>query len=1025
MEQKSTFQLAKLWFWLCLAAWLSTGRVLANVGAPSDVEIRVTGKITDQAGEGLIGATVKVKGTTNGALSDFDGNYSITVNDGSAVLVFSYTGFSSKEETVGTRTTIDVVLSEGVNLEQVVVVGYGTQRKVDLTGAVGSVTSKDLDAKPVTSTDQILAGRISGVHIANRSGSPGSPIEVRIRGIGTAGTNQPLWVIDGVPIVTSTSVTVNTSSATEGNPLAAINPNDIESIDVLKDASASAIYGARANNGVILVTTKRGKEGKPQLVYDGFTGVQSVPTSRRLEMLNTAEYIKLQGELGKDMSAFSGNGDVDWQNQIFRSAPINSHNLSLSGGTTNATYSIGAGYLNQEGVELAQDFKRYSLRAASELKAGQYFKFGESLILSTSDRHVQSEDAALAAFNAAKNAPFFQAFDTRGAYNPSNATTAGAGRAVNYAWLLDFDAQETRVKHKKALASLFGEFEPVKNLKYRANLGYDYNVVEGFYFEEALDYSGGTNPQQSLVVQERPLETTITLGHTLSYALSSGKHNLNALVGYEQTDYRFERIRVQGTGLKYPGIKLAATANTISSGANADQWAIRGILGRINYTLADKYLLTVNARQDESSRFAKGNRKGFFPSFSLGWRAGEEDFLKNADVFSNLKLRFSWGETGNQFTGTNFAYLPSLGSYIYYVSGNAIKAAAAPEYFSNPDIRWETSTQTDFGIDFGLMDDRLVGTIDYFNKKTSDLLLQAPVPLSTGFFGLVDVNAGEMKNSGVELDLQYRNRKGAFTYGIAANATFVNNEILALPSGVDYISNGDGNKRISVGESLGYFYGYQTDGLYQTDAEVPTGEGFVGAKAGDVKFVDLDGDGKLTDKDRTNLGGAIPTRYYGATFTAGYKGFDVSLFLQGVGGHYIYNDARRQLESMNTTENQLATVANRWTSSNAGSDIPRAGNNHDNNRFSDRWVEKGNFMRIRNLQIGYNLPTRFAKGTISGARVFLAFQNLATFTKYSGYDPEVTRPIGFTNGENQLINGIDSGGTPQPLVTQVGWQVRF
>ncbi|MCC7246646.1 MAG: TonB-dependent receptor [Saprospiraceae bacterium] len=998
---------------------------MATINAPNSAEMRVSGKVTDQAGEGLYGVTVKVKGTTSGTVTDLDGNYAVSVNDGSAVLVFSFTGYSSKEETVGSRSVIDVVLSEGISLDQVVVVGYGTQRKVDLTGAVGSVTSKDLEAKPVTSTDQILAGRISGVHIANRSGNPGSPIEVRIRGIGTAGTNQPLWVIDGVPIVTSTSVTVNTSSSTEGNPLSAINPNDIESIDVLKDASASAIYGARANNGVILVTTKRGKEGKPQLVYDGFSGIQSVPESRRFDMLNTADYIKLQNELGKDLSSFSGKGDVDWQDQIFRKASINSHNLGISGGTANATYSIGAGYLNQKGVELAQDFNRYSLRAASDLKAGQYFKFGESLILSTSDRHVQSEDAALAAFNAAKNAPYFQPFDARGEYNPANATTAGAGRAVNYAWLLDFDAQETRVKHKKALASVYGEFEPIKNLKYRANLGYDYNIVEGFYFEEALDYSGGSTPQQSLVVQERPLETTFSLGHTLSYAINTGNHNLTALVGYEQTDYRFERIRVQGTGLKYPGIKLAATANTVSSGANADQWAIRGILGRINYTFADKYLLTVNARQDESSRFAEGNRKGFFPSFSLGWRAGEEQFLRNADLFSNLKFRLSWGETGNQFTGTNFAYLPSLGSYIYYASGNAIKAAAAPEFLANPNVRWETATQTDFGVDFGLMDDHLVGTIDYFNKKTSDLLLQAPVPLSTGFFGLVDVNAGEMKNSGVELDLQYRNRKGNFSYGIAMNATFVNNEILSLPTGVDYISNGDGNKRISVGESLGYFYGFKTDGLYQSDSEVPTGEGFAGAEAGDVKFVDVNGDGKLNDMDRTNLGGAIPTRYYGATFSAGFKGFDVSVFLQGVGGHNIYNDARRQLEGMNTAENQLATVNNRWTSSNTNTDIPRAGNNHDNNRFSDRWIEKGDFMRIRNLQIGYNLPAKFAKNTIAGARVYVAVQNLATFTKYTGYDPEVTRPIGFTNGENQLINGIDSGGTPQPLVVQFGWQVRL
>jgi TonB-linked SusC/RagA family outer membrane protein len=1000
-------------------ALLCTGSVFAQQ--------RVTGKVTGDDGGGLIGATVLVKGTSTGAVTDVDGNYAVSVKDGAAVLVFSYTGYATKEETVGTRSTIDVQLAAGVDLSQVVVVGYGTQRKVDLTGAVGSVTSKDFESKPVTSADQILGGRISGIHMANRSGNPGSPVEVRIRGVGTAGNNQPLWVIDGVPIVLSSSVTVNTSSASEGNPLAAINPNDIESIDVLKDASASAIYGARANNGVILVTTKRGKEGKATLSYDGFYGIQSVPKNRRLEVLNSADFTKLQSELGRDVSAFTRSGDVDWQSQVFRKAPMNSHNLSIGGGNSNATYSISAGYLGQDGTELAQDYKRYSLRAASELKAGKYLKFGESVILSTSLRHVQSEDGALGAFNSAKNAPYFQPYDANGGYNPSNDANRGVGiRAINYAWLLDRNAQETKVNHKKALASLFGEFEPIRNLKYRATLGYDYNIIEGYYYEGALDYSGGTTPQQSLLVQERPLESTLSLGHTLSYSINSGKHNVLALVGYEQTDYHFERLRVQGTGLTYPGIYLAPIAGTVSAGANADQWAIRGILGRLNYSYADKYLLTVNVRQDESSRFAKGNRKGFFPSFSTGWRLGEEEFIKKIDAISSLKLRFSWGETGNQFTGTNFAYIPSLGSYIYYAAGNAIKAAAAPEFLANPNIRWETATQTDFGIDFGLWNDKLVGTIDYFNKKTKDLLLQAPVPLSTGFFGLVDINAGELQNKGLELELLHRNRIGNWRYSIGGNISFIKNEFKSLPDGVDYITNGDGNKRIEVGESLGYFYGFKTDGLYQTDAEVPTGAGFAGAKAGDVKFVDLDGDGKLTDDDRTKIGKAIPGRYYGASFDLGYKNFDLSIFLQGVGDFQIYNDARRQLESMNTGENQSVSVLNRWSTSNTNTDIPRAGNNHDNNRFSDRWVEDGDFLRIKNLQLGYRLPIEHVtKGAISSARVFVGVQNLATFTKYKGYDPEVTRPIGFTNGENQLLNGIDSGGTPQPLIVQFGWQFKF
>lgn len=1016
MRLKSNFKFVGLLF----AVLLFSGQLLAQT---------ISGKVTSaETGEPLIGASIVVKGTSNGTVSNLDGSYSINVPEDATALIFSYTGYTSQDVDITGRNTIDVQLAESVSaLREVVVVGYGTQRKVDVTGAVGSVTAEDLENKPATSTDQILAGRISGVHIANRSGNPGAPVEVRIRGVGTAGSNQPLWVIDGVPIVVSNNVTVNTSSATESNPLAAINPNDIESIDVLKDASASAIYGARASNGVILVTTKRGKEGKTTVTYDGYTGIQTVPNSSRYEVLNTNEYIALQQELGRDLSAFANSDNVDWQDEVFRDASINSHNLSVSGGSKAGTYSIGAGYFGQEGTELAQDFTRYNIRATSELQAGKYFRFGESVLASTSTRHVQSEDFAQAAFQSAKNAPYFQPFDGNGNYNPSNDDNRGVGvRAVNYLWGTDFDAQETEVVHKKLLASLFGEFEPIKNLKYRASLGYDYNVVEGFYFEEAIDYSGGNTPQNSLVVQERPLESTLSLANTLTYTFAVGDHNVTALVGYEQTDYNFERLRVQGSGLSFPGIKLAPIAGTVSAGANADQWAIRGLLGRLNYSYANKYLLTVNVRRDESSRFGEDNRTGFFPSFSLGWKLKEESFLRDNDLFSSLKLRFSWGETGNQFTGNNFAYISSLGSFIFYAAGNTVVAGAAPEFLANPNLRWETTVQTNFGIDFGFAENKILGTIDFFNKRTEDLLMQRPVPLSTGFFALADVNAGELENTGVEFDILYRNRAGKWRYSIGVNATLVSNKFTALPEGVEFISNGDGNKRISVGESLGYFYGFKTDGIYQSNDEVPTGEGFAGAGAGDVKFVDLNNDGKLTDDDRTKIGEAIPTRYYGINLGAGYGDLDISIFMQGVGGHQIYNAARRDLESMTTSDNQSVTVLDRWTPSNPSNSMPRAGNNNNNNRFSDRWIEDGDYLRIRNVTIGYKLPiSNLTRGVIASSRVYVSVQNLATFTKYTGYDPEVTRPIGFTNGENQLLNGIDSGGTPQPRVWQFGWQLQF
>jgi TonB-dependent starch-binding outer membrane protein SusC len=992
---------------------------------------RISGKIIDDSGSPLSGVSVLQKGTNNGTSSDTSGVYSISVSGSDAVLVFSYVDMIAQEIKTGNSTLLNVQMRPDPKskLGEVVVVGYGTQRKVDVTGAVGSVTKKDFANKPFTSPDQILAGRVSGVHIANRSGDPAAPVEVRIRGVGTAGNNQPLWVIDGVPIVLTSNVTVNTSSTTESNPLAGINPSDIESIDVLKDASATAIYGARAGNGVIMVTTKRGKEGRTALSYDGYAGTQTVPAKSKLDLLDPQQYIALQNELGRNLSAFTGP-NVDWQDLVFKRGIMTSHNLSVTGGTQNASFSIGGGYLKQQGIELAQGFERYSAKATSDFKVGKRLKFGESILVSHTNRQVQSEDGANGAFGSAHNAPYFQPYTSTGAYNPSNDANRGVGvKAINYVWLLDENAQETRIKNNKIIGNVYGEVEIIKNLKYKATAGLDYNIVNGTYYEAALDYSGGTTPQQSLFVQERPLESTISLGNTLSYNKEIGKHKVNALAGYEQTDYRFERIRVQGTGLTNPSLNLSGGATALSSSKSADQWAIRGVLGRINYSYDDRYLLTFNIRRDESSRFSKDNRSGVFPSFSVGWRISDEIFMKNSKIFSDLKLRASWGQSGNQFTGTNFAYISSLGSDIRYVvgSGQSIVTGSAPLFLANENLRWETTDQINIGVDASMFNSKLLATVDYFNKTTNDLLISAPIPLTSGFYALADVNAGKLRNTGIELALTYRNKIGDVSYNIGGNVTFVKNEFLELYEGVDYIASG--GKRISVGESLGYFYGYKTNGIYQSDAEVPTTAGFTGAKAGDVKFVDIDGKNGLNDDDRTKLGKAIPGYFYGITMGANYKGFDLSIVLQGVGDFQIYNAARQELESMTASDNQLKTVLNRWTTSNKNNTMPRAGNAYDNTRFSDRWIEDGDYTRIKNLQLGYNIPSASLKslsqGFITSARFYVGVYNLATFTKYTGYDPEVTRSRGFTNGENQLLNGIDNGGTPQPRMFQLGWQFGF
>jgi TonB-linked SusC/RagA family outer membrane protein len=991
---------------------------------------KVTGKVVDETGNGIANVTVTVKGTKLATQTDAGGNYSLDAAD-NAILLFSSVGFAVSEASTKGKNLVDVTLTSQVNkLNEVVLIGYGTTRKADLTGAVGSISKKDFANKPFTSPDQILTGRIAGVNVTNRSGDPGAPIEVRIRGVGTAGNNQPLWIIDGVPVATNTStITVNTSSSTESNPLAGLNPSDIESIDVLKDASATAIYGARANNGVILVTTKRGKVGATTLSYDGYVGVQAIPKDKLFKVLNTEQYIKYQQDgFGNDLSAFAGNPNVDWQDLVYKSGFATSHNLTLSGGNQNATFSFGAGYLKQDGIQLAQGFTRYSAKATSDVKVGKYIKFGESLLLSRAERQVQSEENFNAGSGAAANAPFFQPYTATGEYNPTNPTTTGGARAQNYLWTTDPNVGYTRLMHNKILANLYGEIEPVTGLKYKASLGLDYNEATGLYYQDAVDFTGIGSPRSSFLVNEQPKEATLTLTHTLTYDKTFGKSKITALVGYEQTSYLLRRLRVQGNDLFNPSLGLAGGSNSFGTAETADHWNIQGKLARLFYSYNNRYLVTATFREDKSSRFAKANNSGTFPSFSVGWRLSEENFLQNSKLFDDLKIRAGWGQSGNQFTGTNFSYLPALSSFVKYVvgSGQTIVTGYAPVLFANPDLKWETAIQTNIGLDFAMLNNKLTGSIDYFNRTTKDLLISVPVALSTGFYQFADLNSGSLTNKGVEFTANYRDKIGDVGYNVSGNFTLVKNEFTKLPEGIDYIQLND--KRISLGRPLGYFYGYKTNGIYQTDAEVPTTEGYDGAKAGDIKFVDLNGDKKLNDDDRTFLGSPIAEFYYGMSLGADYKLFDLSIVLQGVGNNTVYDGPRAGLESMSGTDNQSITVLDRWTPTNNSNTIPRANSGYNtNNGFNDRFLENAAFLRVKNLQLGYNIKSisNATNGVISYARFYVGVSNLFTFTKYKGYDPEVTRQQSFAGGENQFLNGYDNGGSPQPRMVQFGWQINF
>jgi len=1009
-------------------------------------EREVKGKVTDnETGENLPGVNIIVKGTTQGTTTDAKGEYSIAVSS-NATLVFSFIGYQTLEASVGNQTTMNIALVIDYKaLEEVVVVGYGTQRKVDLTGAVGSLRAADIDigSKPITSPDQLLAGRVAGVQITNRSGDPGAPIDVRIRGVGTAGVNAPLWVIDGVPIVQTSNITVNTSSTTESNPLAGINPSDIESIDVLKDASAAAIYGARAANGVIIVTTKRGKEGKAQLTYDGYIGAGTA--WKKLDVLNTSQYIDIQNQLGRDYSQFAGKPDVNWQDQVFRTSKVQNHNIGINGGSATANYFVGVGYMDQQGLELGQSFKRYSLKANSDIKVGKRIKIGESILLSSFDRSVQAEEAIFAAAGSARNQPFFPVFDPNGpgGYAAENVANRGAGgNSSNFAMRTDPDFVYTTVVSNKVLANVYGELEILDGLKYRISGGIDYNVGVGDYFAGDLGFDGF--PKASFLVQERPIELTTNFNQTLTYIKAIGKHNFTFLAGHEETNFQYDKVRIQGNDLFNPSIKFASTGVQVGAANEADHWALRGFLGRINYVYNDKYLFTFNIRQDLSSRFSEQNRSQAFPSFSAGWRLSQESFFPKNAIIDDIKIRAGWGQTGNQFTGTNFAFVSTLQPTIFYVVGQGSQTVVrgpAPINFVNPDLRWETNTQFDIGADVSFWEGKMNLTFDYYNKISNDILLGKPLPYTSGFFLPTDANIGQMINKGIELSLNYNGASGGFKYTVGGNLTTVTNEVLDLGDINEIISGvgGAGTHRTRVGDPIGSFYGYQTDGIYQNQAEVDAAlpdANSAGPVPGDIRFKDVSGpngvpDGLIDANDRTNLGSPIPKFYFGINGSASYKNFDLSLLLQGVNGQKVYNQNRAAMEDLQGSQNFLTSTLGYWKGEGTSTSMPRLTQSDDNqnNRYSDRWIENASFMRIRNIQLAYSIPSdrleSWTKGMISRFRVYVAAQNLFTFTKYSGFDPEVTRGQSFQKGETPLSNGQDGGSSPQPRIIQFGWQVTF
>lgn len=995
---------------------------------------RVTGTVTDIDDEPLPGVNIVEQGTTNGTLTDADGNYALTVNSDTATLIFTYVGFTREEVSINNRSTIDMTLVEDIaSLSEVVVIGYGTQRKENVSGAISTVGSEAIDGRPVADVESALQGQIPGLQITSNSGRPGAGNSVRIRGTSSiTGGSEPLYVIDGNII--------STGIGGGGNPLATINPADIASVNVLKDASAAAIYGARAANGVIIVTTKRGEAGEPKINVNVFGGVQSATNT--LDLLNAQQYQQVRNTVADNagvpripnLDGTTLTTNTDWQDAVLQSAAIQSYEISASGGGTNTTYYTSLRHYDEEGIIIGTGMHRTSLRINTDTQLGR-FKVGNSLTVSRTkfDREFFANGRGTLQWSIF-NSPAIEIRDPDniGGYNgPTNDDgDTGVLNPVAAQDLIDRESFVNRI-----LGNVFSEYEIVEGLNYRINFGVDLSSYQNKLFAPFFDLGTGDAvvglPNGAEIREERGDNVSLLLENTLNFRRSFGAHNLDLLVGYTVQDDQRQEIGIQTVGQNigqgFPVISASTESPVPPSGFLVEERTV-SYIGRVLYDYADRYLATFNFRRDGSSIFTRENFFDNFFSGSVGWVISNEAFMED-NIFSNLKLRASYGFLGNDQINAN-ATNAVLNTNARYVFGNeqlVLNTFAPGGRVANPNLVWEKQEQLNIGLDIGVLDNKLTATIDYFTKNSNDLLLSFPLPRATGFDNIF-LNAAEVENRGVELAVSYNNQVGDFSYGVSGNITFLDNEVISLTEGLEAIERNSNNQftarnRIEPGNSLFAFYGYQVEGIYQSEEEITNGPTPLnGTAPGDLRFADVSGpdgvpDGVITEDDRTFIGDANQDVQYGLTLTAGYKGWDFSAQFQGVAGNDIWSDTKFLTQSYFRTTNLSTVVLGAWTPDNPSTTTPRAipNVNSNNDLASSFFVEDGSYLRLKNLQIGYSLPSSLLDNVqgLSRVRVYFAGQNVFTITDYLGYDPEVGQ------------EGFDDVVYPQSRRFTVGIQVGF
>lgn len=996
----------------------------------SEQQRTVSGTVSDENGSAMPGVNIQVEGTSVGAITDINGKYSFNVPGTNPVLVFSFVGYNELKVQVAGRSTVDVSLEPSLeSLEEVVVVGYGTQRKKDLTSAIAVVDAAAMSKVPVANVTTALLGISPGIEVSANQGRPGEMANVRIRGVGSTNTTEPLYVVDGVPMDNAYVIS-----------------SDVESIQVLKDAASCAIYGSRGANGVVIITTKSGKTGAPRVRYNGYYGFEKA--WKQIELLNTEEWAQLVVEnnaaggttpppLAQQIVTSGGyNGpETDWQDEVFQTGAITENTFDISGGTNSGDYFFSANQYAQDGIIIDTKYKRYSVRMNSNWHT-EKFKFGENMSYYFTENEAEDANGGRSTIEEmikiTPNIPVLNP-NAVGGYSGYNASEVGHDASNPIGSLI----RATNMNfNKRFMGNVYGEYQILKDLTFRSTFGLTSAEIQNRNLTLKSDmlpkpYSLTTLSEGSTWIWNWVWENLAT------YKKVFGQHDLTAMVGYTSEAFKTHNMTASGNTIQTDDNDILSKleGGYAVSGSESENSRI-SYLGRIMYSFKGRYILTANFRRDGSSKFGPGNKWGNFPSASLAWRVSDEAFMQNVQSISNLKLRASYGIVGNDAPIGAYSYVSGLTSGQDYTFNGAKYSGVTVTAFNNPDISWETVKQFDIGVDIGLFKGAFEATIDYFDKRTEDMLIAITLPASSGSSGSINKNVGSILNRGLEFSATVRAQKGDFNYSVTGNLATLYNEVLdvygtAITSGgVEFGSA----TRTEVGHPVGAFYGYKMLGIFPDQGSIDsyTYNGAKiqpNAKPGDVKWADLKEDGVIDASDRYFMGSPIPKLTYGINANLEYKGFDLSLFFQGVYGNDIYAELVCWMQGMHNNFNTGKEALDRWTPTNTNATLPRAVRNDPNgniSKISDRYIKDGSYFRLKNASLGYTLPKNVIDFLrISNVRVYLTGRNLLTFTKYPYYDPEIGSGAVGTGGTINTSRGIDNGYYPQARTMILGVQLDF